>query len=195
MSHRNCNTFFTLPTKQQQKQVVSGGLLCAFSVATFVQVGAAISNMDMTKHIQHILLPLVMDSPVKDFQVLSPFSHFCQVGVVVNRWWDVDESKGSMFFLTEHPSGASGGLLGAAVPMVERSPGSLELSQNAHQGLVLHQISRSGWSQKRAHSSKHLPVWNDGFSTQFHRSVPQWLWRPFPSTSLLGSSSVLYLRW
>lgn len=57
------------------------GLICAFSLTTFTQVRAAITAVDMAKHIWHIRLPLAVGSPVKDFQMLSAFSHLCQVGV------------------------------------------------------------------------------------------------------------------
>lgn len=56
------------------------GLICAFTFPTFAQVGAAITAVDMAKHIWHNRLPLAVGSPVQDFQILSAFSHLCQVG-------------------------------------------------------------------------------------------------------------------
>lgn len=73
------------PSRQLQNQP-DFGLICAVTFPTFAQVGAAITAVDMAKHIWHIRLPLAVGSPVKDFQILSAFSHLCQVGGVVSGW-------------------------------------------------------------------------------------------------------------
>lgn len=72
--------FEQFPSRQLQNQP-DFGFICAFSYATFAQVGAAITAVGMTKHIWHTRLPLAVGSPVKDFRILSAFSHFCQIGV------------------------------------------------------------------------------------------------------------------